>query len=779
MAKVLSEKQINAFVKGLITEASPLTFPENASMDEENFDLESDGSRARRLGVDYETGYTLTATGIATVVLQSTKQSSHSWYFPGGSSTVVLGVIRVYNKLYFIDLLKANPSANLKNSGNYITISGLENSEIQTTVINGYFIIVGKDLPYPIILSYDKNTDVVSQSQIQMFVRDTDGVFDSYASDFRPTTLTNEHKYNLINQGWTSKIVSTCFIPGSPWQMDIILADGTTRHFGIPANDIGAIECTRTTIGVYPSNADQWSLGKKGTAYDAATLAELEKYDPNLLKRNSLSNVQVPKGSIIIDPFTRGTSRNTYSGISGLPLDKENGRFSTVTSYAGRIFYSGVTSDVTSGDRFSPNYSGYVFFSQIATAKEKLGLCYQENDPTSPEISDLLDTDGGTIQIPEATKITKLVTTRSSLVIFAENGIWELYGDTKGFVATSYQVSKVSNIGVSNPNTIVDANGTILYWAKTGIHVLVQDPQTGRLITQNLSLSTIQSKYNVIPDIGKLNARGFFDESHNHVRWLYNDSDTYSETNYINHYTKELNLDLSLQAFYIYTISSLASNSPHISDYINIPGYSLTTIPSDVYVGNDPVIITSTDTVIINTTTSTTRSGTYNFLTFRGDSFTLSKYSNNTFYDWVTADGVGVNFSSYLITGYELAGDILRNKQVPYIFFYFDRTEDGFSLNGSDLILDHQSGCYVQAQWDWTNSANSGKWGPTFQAYRLLRPYVPTGAADTFDYGDRVIVTKNKLRGFGKSLSLKITSQEGKDMKLLGWAFPITGNSKE
>src|SRR4030066_994020 len=109
MANIVSEKQINAFVKGLITEASPLTFPENASLDEENFDLDLNGSRKRRLGVDYETGYTLTSTGFTTAELQTGRQSSHVWTFPGGSTTVTLGVIRILNKLWFINLLSANP----------------------------------------------------------------------------------------------------------------------------------------------------------------------------------------------------------------------------------------------------------------------------------------------------------------------------------------------------------------------------------------------------------------------------------------------------------------------------------------------------------------------------------------------------------------------------------------------------------------------------------------------------------------------------------------------
>ena len=56
--------------------------------------------------------------------------------------------------------------------------------------------------------------------------------------------------------------------------------------------------------------------------------------------------------------------------------------------------------------------------------------------------------------------------------------------------------------------------------------------------------------------------------------------------------------------------------------------------------------------------------------------------------------------------------------------------------------------------------------------------YIPTGAADKFDTGEAVVVTKNKLRGSGKTLSLKIQSEEGKDMKLLGWSVQAVALTK-
>ena len=741
------EKVFNSFVKGLITEASPLTFPENASVDERNFILNRDGSRSRRLGVDYEAQHALTSSGFTVDQIKTGKQSFHHWESPAGDTTVSIGVVRILNKLWFLDLLTENPSANLLNSGSPIALTGLSTSNIETTVINNKLIIVSEDLAKPIVLSYDKTTEAVTSSEITLNIRDIFGVDDGLNDDVRPTTLSSTHKYNLRNQGWNESVVTT--------------------------NGTDAIDRTKTVLGVYPSNSDAWTLGKLSNPGNA----NYEKYDPATLERNSTSRFQIAKGSYVLDAFNRGSDRTSLTGITGLPTDQEQGTITTVTSYAQRLFYSGVTSNVSGADSRSPNYSGYIFFSKTISSDDDFGKCYQIADPTDPGINDLIDTDGGSIQIPEATRIVKIVSSQSSLLVFAENGVWEIYGDTGGFIATSFQASKISTNGVLNPNSIVNVNGTFAYWSKAGIYVLSADAVGGRFKAESLSLTTIQSLFLQIPDVGKNNCKGFYDEKENRVRWLYNDTATYSTDSYINRYNKELILDLTLQAWYVNEVALGADTVPFLASYVDIPGYAVSNNTVSVEVGSDEVIVSSTDTVVVDQDVQVNRSAVFSFLTIVGASFTISKYSSTRFVDWFTVDNVGVDYTSYIVTGYELFGDVMRTKQVPYIFFYFKKTEDGYLPSGGDLILANQSSCKVQAQWNWANSANSGKWGREFQAYRISRFYTPSGVSDPFDNGDSVIVTKNKLRGSGKTISLKISSEAGKDMQILGWALPATADS--
>jgi hypothetical protein len=711
--KVKSEKQYNSFVKGLVTEASPLTFPENAFLDGDNIVLKRDGSFVRRLGIDYEDGYSLTATGIDSTSLAWTKKDFYKWNLADGVAS--LGVVRVLNSLYFLDMAVTSPSSSLKNSGNAIILP-LGNAQLETTVINGKLVLVASSLPFPIVLSYDSATDVVTASSVNIRVRDFWGVEDSLAVDERPTTLSNLHKYNLLNQGWP------------------------TAHI--------------TTVA-YPSNADIWTLGKDTS----------DNFSKATLVKNSVDKAHAPMGKFILDAFSRGTSRLTETVLTGLPHDYEPGRLSTLATYAGRVFYAGVTSKTVLGDAKSPNYSGSIFFSKTMAATEDLGNCYQEADPTSEYISDIIDTDGGVINIVDANKIVKLVANKNSLIVFAENGIWAIYGSDSGggFKATDYQLSKVTNIGVSNSTSIVVAGDTVIYWAKNGIFALAHE-QTGGIQAQNLSLTTIQTFYDGIGSAARENAKGFYDQKENTVRWLYSESSD-------DEYNKELILDLSLQAFYTNTV---AVNNVFIADYVEVPNYINNPIVEDVYVGSDKVLV-GTNTVQIDSSEIANRASEFSFLVFTTTgNFTLAKYNNDTFVDWKIAEG-GVDYSSYLVSGYELFGDMLRKKQVTYLMMMFERTEDGFS--GTPLEATNPSSCKVQAQWNWTNTAASGKWGSEFQAYRYVRNYTPSGVGDTFNTGDRVITTKNKLRGSGKSLSLYIHSEAGKDMRVLGWAIPMTGNS--
>lgn len=717
----------NTFVRGLITESTPLTFPENASIAEDNFVLNRDGSRKRRLGIDYEDGYALTTVVPSGAGYGSVEVSTFSWKNAGDNPDNTVGVVQVGKTLYFMDLTLVSPSAGAIPT---LTLpSAYDSSKLQYVPIKGVLVCVGDAGDAFYITRVDAST--YTKTDIDLKVRDIWGIDDGLAVDERPVTLEDDHEYNLLNQGWTDSNI---------------------------------------TKVAYPSNADVMQYGKNAT----------DDFSKAFLNKQFFGTTPAPKGKFVIDAFDRGSSRETESGVSPLPVDQESGRCTTVASYAGRVFYAGVTSSITSADNNSPSYTGTIFFSRIVDGLDKLGQCHQEADPTSEHISDLIPTDGGTIDIPEASNIYKLIANQTSLVVVAKNGVWEITGPDGVFAADDFSISQVTNVGAINADSVINAEGTIMYWGTGGIYVLSPNDVTGRLKATNLSETTIQTLYLDIPSIAKEYAIGNYDPASRKISWLYNDSDDYNGNTFKYKYNRELVFDVVLQAFYTNTIGELDTDSPFISGYMPVGDFLLDDITELVVVDNDPVVVNGENVVVTVEGRVSSASQTKYLIAAPciGYCITLGSYNENSFADWKTADGIGVDAPAFLITGYELFNDSQRSKYAPYITTHMRRTETGFTDDGlGNLTPTDPSGCLMQAQWDFANSSASGKWGSQIQIYRLTRSYMPSGAGDSFDYGHTMITTKNRLRGTGRALSLRFDTEPTKDAHIYGWAYSVEGGN--
>jgi len=715
----------NTFVRGLITEASPLTFPENASIEEDNFVLNRDGSRQRRLGMDFEDLNGLINTAFNSSYFNNIAITSYKWENVADLATLTVGVVQIGNVLHLLDLGETAPSDNVIDT---VTVpSTYLNVPLQYAAIKGVLVVVGVGGTSPFYIQRDSATSY-SFTNFPTYVRDIWGVDDGLAVDERPTTLSDEHAYNLLNQGWT--------------------------------------ETNYNLVG-YPSNSDIMQYGKTST--DAFTKAFLDL--------QFFGNTPAAKGKHIINAFARGVSRHTATGLLST-WEGDSGSITTVAAYAGRMFYSGVRSEVYNGDSKSPIYTGTIFFSRLVDNLEKLGQCYQEADPTSEHVSDLLATDGGTIDIPEAANIYKLIVRGARLVVIAENGVWEITGPDGVFKADDFSISQITTVGAIGPDSIINVEGNIMYWSDGGIYLLSPNETSGKLGAQNISETTIQTFYNDIPSTGKLYAKGNYDSASRKVSWLYNDRSAITSNH---NYNKELVFDTTLQAFYPHTIGTLDTDSPYIVGYLPTTSFNTISQIDEVVANGVPVEVDGEQVVV---TTSARGSGlkSTKYITIQPDAttykFTLSGYNNTSFLDWEDSDSVGMDAPASLLTGYELFADSQRNKHVPYLTTHFRRTETGFTdIGNGNLSPISPSSCLLQAQWDFANSVNSGKWGRQFQAYRLTRPYMPSGTGDTFDYGVSMITTKNRLRGSGKALSLKFDTEAGKDLHMYGWGMGVEGGS--
>lgn len=780
MARSSQAVEFNTFVGGLVTEASPLTFPDNTALDINNFEINKNGTLKRRLGMDFEVGHSTIDSGVSTGIDGEIAVSSFNWDNAGGDPTSKLVVIQTGKVLKFF---KTNGTA--LSSGLIYTIeTTAETNSIKASaaVVDGLLIVAVGDA---LIYNFNYTTTLgVTYTTYRLRVRDVFGVDDILDGvdlrspenvDFRPVftgggveNITSEHLYNLRN---------------STWGQRRLLGDSTNADKSILWDPIGVF---RGETFTYPSNADSVTPA----LFPDPEIAEdrfSERFFPSYVERNFIGNEESPRGYFIIDLLNRGASRleqvakleATYNDgiraipVTTLPEDRTSGGATLVSEFAGRIWYAGFSGSVVDGGSHSPKLSSYVLYSKLVASSADLGICHQVGDPTSKESPDLIDTDGGFLRIDGAYGIKKLVNIGSALVIVAQNGVWAVLGGSDyGFTAVANKVIKVSEHGCSNSGSVVVVDGTVAYWGDDGIYQ-VSPTETGNLVANNLSNSTIQTLYNNIPDLDKLYVQGHYDTYERKVRWLYGNRVGDASD------TVELVLDFNVSAFYKNVIPGVDTGRPNLIAPVEVPPFKIGDVTHDVYYGTEPVLY-GTEQVQVTASTQLNGLREVKYLTIVGVfptvTYTFSSYSDRTFVDWLSQDGTGVDSPAYILTGYAGFGDYQRYKQVPYITFHFNKTEDGFYTDAlGDIYPQHESSCKVQAQWEWANSITSGRWGREFQAYRHKRAYIPNSAADTFDNGFSTVISKSKLRGKGKVVSLLITTEPLKDCQILGWSTIVSG----
>jgi hypothetical protein len=738
VAKSVAQKKYYTFVGGLNTEAGPLTYPPNVWQEGVNVVPNIDGSLSKRKAVNYERDYELSTVENTATQEQTGAFACEEWNVVAGNGNRNFIVQQRRGTLFFYDNTAASISASIKAfsialstyqvSGNPNTLGS---SIVSCTSANGCLIVSGGDIE-PILVTYNPTTDTISHAPLLIKIRDLYGIDDELDVDETSPTISAEHQYNLYNQGWNPTTIGAYF----------------------------------AATGNVPSNAQTWISAKDSD----------DNFDPALLDKQDFGSTPAAKGRYILDLFNR--DRATISSTPGIPAEVEYYRPTTCAFYAGRAWYAGIN---------SATLNSWVLFSQVADTTDKYGKCYQEADPTSEFISDLVDTDGGVIPIQDAGTILKLVPFNNSVVVFADNGVWLIAGGgiTNGFGATSYEVRKITSIGAINARCIVEADQALYYWSTDGIWTLrVND--AGVFSAKNISETTIQTEYQNIPVYGRLYAAGRYHPESKTIYWIYNDD---SEQDGVTTRFKKnsmLCLDIRLGAFYTLSVGELATNSPYIVDaFVTKQRASSDTVFS-VVVGNDQVEIATGDVVssMSNPSADTTEmrfmtmvpvSSTVTFKT------TFSRFEDGVvaaanFKDWYDVDDTGVGYPCYVITGDDLGANQGGDKKVQalYLVAFFGRTETGVDGDGNAI---NPSSCMLQVRWDWTDLTGAGKWSTERQIYRHNRLWFPTVPAASFNDGYPVVVTKNKVRGRGRSVVFKFTADEDMDMQLYGWATTFIGNS--
>lgn len=765
MPRGTAEKNHFKLTTGRITEATPLNFPEGSLLDEENVVLEHTGKISRRRGLEagayrYPTDY----QGQHGYIFSTRRESpsfSYIWESAIGNEDVLL--LRMADHLFFYKTSEENI-----NSG-YIGFIDLPDSTSPISVSRSRdtLMLCCKDI-FLISLSNPVGDVLTLDVEEIEYLRYRKRDKDSSPEDVFVDPMPSELKTDLINQGWPEKEIGINNKGSNPTSSNYNDIPWNAFRDQTASRDHEADEPIYGGVPGYPGQRWPGHYDQYSYYYDDVN----QVFDKGEVHSAQQPTSESPRGKIIL-------KMNNFSA-------------GAACFYQGHAVYAARDESSSQGNYTEEaNNTLYVSQSIVKDSMSEYSNCHSYNDPTDIVESSPLDTDGGLITINDAADIIHLATLNNILIVFATNGIWAVVPPSdEAFTVGNFSVSKISNEPISSTRGLVEAGGSLFFWANKAIYSIGLG-ETGLPKLQNITEGTIQKFYNEMPKIQKDYCQGVLSRDELKIFWLYNDT-LKSTDGDIALANRCLILDLRTSSFTTYRF--------------NLPGDPgiLTAFPLEsktselnenqvVHGSSQEAVLAGSDQVNIGVS-SITYGDTGEILHYvvaekpfepydRYARVAFATATSTDFVDMKMDNSSGYSYDSYFETGHEVLEDPKRSKQITYVSTYFNRTEERVTSDPvtGHVDFDNPSSCYMQYKWEWSNSQESGKWSNKEQVYRLPRNYtLPSlnpGESSSFDYPYDVILSKNKVRGEGKSLRVRFESEEGKDFQMYGWAATYTAEA--
>lgn len=805
---------------GISTEAPLTDWPEGFVMDCNNFDVLMDGSLKRRYGLAQETAaynFHIETAGMTA----GGKVISYLWEGAALVPTYKILVMQIGYMLYLRFWDGKTVTTLSPNGRTDIDLVSMACSDFQLSTTNlttkrsrmsmeacsfssgmGRLYVTHKYLD-PHVVELDTATLTFKMQPLLVIERDYLGVTDDgIPVDVQPKALTESHRYNLINRGWTQANIDSYFSAKTNYPAKNMLMSVGYRRLvntsyapedGIKefspdklANDLfGEVSAPQGHLITPVWDTTQIFSGVSGSAtqkkIDSATgsistsgiLTVTATATAHGLTTGNTTNISAMKLKLDVrSPRSTYTTTKTIAGLFTVTVSNVNTfSFTTDLGEGWYIYKSFVdpgyftnnappVSNTTFGERLPTRfrlntyflgrvwYAGLdesrvknrIYFSQVVDSPEKAAYCLTQADPTDLNVSDPIVTDGGYITINEMGDVMKLVPYGNSMLIFTTEGIWQIGpGDAGFFSPLSYSVRRISDTGTRAPDSIVLAEGVPLYWGTDGIYVVNEDTNTGYLTVQNISKDKINRLYTQIQQLGKERAIGVYDDLDKRIMWFYGGLDTNSD---------ELSGSL-----YFGKIGPTFPNTTPTSDASTTRRHVLILdmrtgaysryefgLPEDRSQSIYGAFIWPLD--YTTTREQKIKLFTYNGRLNSGAFAGFMEFSDSTTY----RDFNDLNADAFLITGPESLGDAGRLKQAPYVHCFFRRVEG--------------SGCLMQPVWDWSKTTYTGNVGNPMRVYREV---------ERNQSGSKMVVTRNKVLGKGRSLYLGFHSLPSQPCWLEGW----------
>lgn len=255
MPRARGSKDYLSLAKGLITEASPLAFPEGSTADELNFTLEAGGViRKRRKG--FAAVETLTET-----LTNATLENALYWSSPK------FIVVTLHSDEGTTIRFHRQEDGSIAHE-HLISANKLDTELSETTEY--LLCCTGEE---PIMAEYDTTNQNLELKSVQLYIRDFELISDGLAIGENPLVvdgLSDEHKYNLLNAGW--------------------YAERRLKSSGLQGDCIADYASSESE---YPNNAEIPVLGL--TANEDGK----EEFSSETLREVVLGNSEAPRGHYV------------------------------------------------------------------------------------------------------------------------------------------------------------------------------------------------------------------------------------------------------------------------------------------------------------------------------------------------------------------------------------------------------------------------------------------------------------------------------------------------
>lgn len=388
--------------------------------------------------------------------------------------------------------------------------------------------------------------------------------------------------------------------------------------------------------------------------------------------------------------------------VDGLPSnDLLQGAITRIENFGGRIFYL---------------CGNTVLFSQtLSTNNVRYDKCYQEADPTSEEISDVVATDGGMIQLLSLGKGKNIKSFYRGVIVFGDEEVTGILSNYINlFSAESYDVVKITTAGLSAKDSVVETDNNLFYWSNHGIYMIAID-ENNNISSTCITVNSIQNWYMNLNQFSKDHAVGYYDYANNRIYWFYPTTDNADkldgclvyDLNYNSFMPQLIDAGTVVRDVYgqyigridNYGISYIALNGDveeiqqpiqnntvyntrgeligYVQDkYITDCNQTLTVnyITPTIYLrANGDIVTAGEDTVVLSQSVDSyyNRKSAGLILISDGRRFSFGDFNDREFRDF------GVSpYQSYLVSRPITLGDSYFNKQTPIMQTLFKRTEE-------------------------------------------------------------------------------------------------------